>query len=99
MYVCIKVYLLRDVHMESLPVGFSGFPGHRRAPHQKSQTEVIPLVSATFNEERDDGLGSRRNPLKVTLYEDLRVNQLFLNNHNLKLTETQFIFYQQSGSY
>ena len=28
-------------------------------------------VSATFDVGRDDGLGSRRNPLGVTLYEDL----------------------------
>ena len=31
------VYLLRDPHIESLPAGFSGFPGHGYAPHQKSQ--------------------------------------------------------------
>ena len=29
--------LRRDLHIESHPAGFSGFPGHRRAPHQKLQ--------------------------------------------------------------
>ena len=32
-----KVCLLRDPHIESLPVGFSGFPVHRRALHQTLQ--------------------------------------------------------------
>ena len=32
-----QVYLLRDLHIESLLAGFSGFPGHRRTPHQKLQ--------------------------------------------------------------
>ena len=34
------------------------------------------LVSATFDVGRDDGLGSRRNLLEVTPYEDLCVIQL-----------------------
>ena len=32
---------------------------------------VRGTVSATFDVGRDDGLRSRRNPLGVTLYEDL----------------------------
>ena len=41
-------YLLRDLHIESLPAGFSGFPGHRRAPRQKLQkqrTNSIKIVA------------------------------------------------------
>ena len=38
--------------------------------------KVPPRVSATFDVGRDDGLGSRRNPLGETLYEDLRVRDL-----------------------
>ena len=41
----------------------------------KAGNDVIQ-VSATFDVGRDDGLGSRRTQLGVTLYEDLWVNTL-----------------------
>ena len=46
-----KVCLLRYPRLESLPAGFSGFPGHRRAPIQH-------LLS-----EREDGLQAGGCPL------------------------------------
>ena len=33
-----QVYLLRDIHIESLPAGFSGFPGHRRPTSKVAET-------------------------------------------------------------
>ena len=39
------VYLLRDSHIESLPAGFSSFPGHSRAPHQKLQYTYISYIN------------------------------------------------------
>ena len=39
-----QVYLLRDLHIESLPAGFTGFPGRRRAPHQKLQKHIFPCT-------------------------------------------------------
>ena len=38
-----KGYLLKDPNIESLPAGFSGFSGHRRAPHQKLQKVPIEI--------------------------------------------------------
>ena len=47
-----------------------------KMPHQLSQQfderdTYGELVSATFDVGRDDGLGSRKPPLRVTLYADL----------------------------
>ena len=39
-------------------------------------TNLQQAVSATIDVGHNDGLGSRRNPLGVTLYEDLLVNKL-----------------------
>ena len=44
-----QVYLLRDLHIESLPACFSGFQGHRRAPHQKLQKlHTKPSMSSSL---------------------------------------------------
>ena len=52
-----EVYLLGDLHTESLPAGSSGFPGHRRAPHQKLvQAEEQPLsLPAVLSDEEGPG--------------------------------------------
>ena len=34
---------MRDLHIESLPADSSGFPGHRRAPQQRSQKQPLDL--------------------------------------------------------
>ena len=39
----------------------------------------------TFDVGRDDGLGSQRNPLRVTLYEDLAVDKLFFSEESFGL--------------
>ena len=41
-----QVYLLRVFHIESLPGGFNGFSGHRRAPHQKLQANNLHEIVA-----------------------------------------------------
>ena len=46
-----------------------------RSKYEDADTSVF-AVSATFDVGRDDGPGSRRNVLGVTLYEDLCVNKL-----------------------
>ena len=48
-------------------------------------------VSATSDVGRDDGLGSRRNPLGVFLHKALRVNKLLFFARSLRLVTTRTV--------
>ena len=49
------VYLLIDPHIMSLPAGFSGFPGYRRAPHKKMQKLLKQSSSQIYSYSDEEG--------------------------------------------
>ena len=52
-----QVYLLRDLHIESLPAGFTGFPGHLRAPRRPPRASSLAASLAFLLSDVTAGRG------------------------------------------